>query len=332
MYWLSTSFAQDSKVKKFDFPKYGISLSFPKETVKRFEKDSTAQYSFEIFDTGGSNIGSGSFNLYPYYGNWNEKELIDAVKSEIKSYKLGNSNEILSTERTVVKGIYPLTTIKSIYKFNDKNFTIGREDYVYRTCSGVVHFVFTVPSYNCYLTPNDRAVIVRNYFNWYFPKKKDDNLSITYTAPNGAFYTTTHANKKGISFISCLPDYKSEIDLYKLDEKPTYLSTAADNYFVQVKKNYPGLYNLSEYKPANVTNTYLAKSFNTKINGTEFLHHVYVFKSKSTYFAAVVKSTCADLDGCGPNFIAQVEKLLDTVESIEKKKNEDDDFYEYFGY
>lgn len=330
---ISAAFAQNSKMKTIEIPKFGLKINLPKETVKQKETDSTVQYFFEIFDTGGKNIGTGVFNAYPYYANWEEESLIKTIRQNIQSAKVGNSCEILSTEKIVRKGFYRLNIIKSIYKFKDKDFTVRREDYVYKGCAGVAHYYFTIPSYNCYVTEYERGLLTHNYFHWYFPTVTDNNLNITFSMPNGVFTSSQRADKKGISLRSCIPDYRSEIDIYKPDVSGTTLSAIAQAHFAKIKKSITGTYNWNTYQPANVKNSYVVQSYNTKINGTEFLVHEYVLQTKGVTLAATVKSTCGDADQCGPHFLPEVEKMLETVTLREPKKvTTDDDLDDYFGF
>ena len=322
--------AQNAKMKTIEIPRFGLSFNFPKETVQKKLTDSTAQYFFEIFDTGGKNIGTGEFNIYPFATNVTDSNLLAQVRSQAENYKLGDSYQFVGTERKILKGIYQLIILKSLYRFNGKDFSIGREDYLYLGCKGITHIMFTIPSYNCYLTENDRALLTHNYFLWYLKNVKDRNLQISYTMPVGVFGTSPHADKNGISFRTCIKDYLTEIDLFKLTAVKGGLDAVAKAWKAKTKKARD--YNNRAYLPANLKNKFVAQSYNRKINSKEFLFHEYVFKSGDNYFAAIVKNTCSDMDGCGsPLFISEVEKILDSVVSIEQKKTSDDD-WDFFDF
>lgn len=325
-----TAGAQNAKMKTIEVPRFGLSFNFPRETVQKKLTDSTAQYYFEILDTRGKNIGTGESNFYPQAANISENDLLAQVKAQVADKGAADSYELLSTERKILKGVYQLIILKSVYRFKNNNFSIGREDYLYLGCKGIAHIMFTVPSTNCYVTEDDRFLLTHNFFKWYFKNVRDRNLQISYNMPVGVFRPVPHADKKGIAFRSCVKDYLTEADLYKLDAGKGGLDTVAKAWFAKAKK--AGAYNIKSYQPVAVKNRYIAQSYNSKIKGIEYLVYEYIFKCGGHYFAAVVKSTCSDMDGCGnAQFTAEIEKMLDSVTAVEEKKNSEDEEWDLWG-
>lgn len=325
--------AQDGYVKEFYFPKAGLRMSYPLTAKEIRNTDSIITYTYEHFDNSGKNIGAGEVNIYPHAENWSREELIRQTKEMIKEYKMGDSYEVLNTEVKVRKGVFELVIIKSVYRFKNDANTVGREDYFYRGCKGVAHFMFLVPSYNCYLTEYRRSLITHNYFKWYNTNLKENVLNISYTYPKGLFYVNRHANNKGLAFRSCTPEYKSEIDLYKLDTTSLDLKAVAAKRFSYIKSQTTGGYDWKEYSVDTLANPSKVLTHSKKIENIEYRFHEYVFKAQSNFFAVRVKSTCSDIDQCGPNFLEEVEKIISAVHSYDTPKNKEEDEEDYYwGY
>lgn len=318
------------KMQEINIQEIGFSIQFPKEAKKILDDQKTIRYHFEQFDDRGKNIGTATLSIYPNFINDNIKDVISQITDEIKSYKVGNSVQVKSTDRTVQKGFYEFVTIHSEYSFNNESFTIKREDYLYKGCKGFVHVSFMIPSYNCYLTQSDRDFIVNKSLKWYDKNINKSSLDIKYTLPRGVFQTYNNSDNKGFVLKPCILDYKSEIEVVKLGYTGSDFAKAAELYFAEKNKNPEkyvdwGLYKAPILKRENVAYTYEIMAQGKQYNLTEFL-----IRSEGVYYVVRAVSTCTDIDGCNYQFRAEVERFIESIQTIVVKKEEGDD--DFFGW
>lgn len=319
------------KLREFNFPDIGFSIRFPHETRKIEETTNLIRYHFQQFDDRGKNIGAAMFSVYPNFVNDDTEDVIKQIKKEINEYKVGNSVQIKSTENSVRKGFYQFITIHSEYTFNNETFTIKREDYLFKGCKGMVHIYFMVPSYNCYLTEYDRAVIVKNSFSWL---EKDINrtaLDIKYTIPKGVFNTYNNPDNKGFTLKPCIANYKTEIEVVKHSVTSNDFAKTAEMYFAEQKKN-PLHQNMAPHVPTELKRENKSFTYVVKFQDQEFNIIDFLIRSEGVYYSVKVISTCNDIDGCGgPLFIPEIEKFAESIQTVVKKNQEEDD-YDGFGW
>lgn len=319
------------KLKEFNFPDIGFSIRFPHETKKIEESSNLIRYHFQQFDDRGKNIGTAKFSVYPNFVNDDIENVINQIKDEIKEYKVGNSVEVKSTEKTVRKGFYQFITIHSEYFFNNETFTIKREDYLFKSCKGMVHIHFMVPSYNCYLTEYDRAVIVKNSFSWLEKDINYSSLDIKYTLPRGVFQIYNNSDNNSFTLKPCIADYKTEIEVVKHSYVNSDFSKAAENYFAEQKKN-PLHQNMVPHVPTELKRENKSFAYVVKFQGQEYNILEFLIRSEGVYYTVKVVSTCSDIDGCGgPLFIPEMEKFVESIQTVVEKKEEEDD-YDLFGW
>lgn len=318
------------KLKEFNIPEIGFSIYFPKESKNLQDDYKTTRYYFEQFDDKGKNIGTAMLSVYPNFLNDDIQDVIGQITDEIKSFKVGNSVQVKSVDRTIKKGFYEFVTIHSEYTISNESYTIKREDYLYKGCKGFVHIYFMIPGYNCYLTQSDRDFIVNKSLKWYEKDINKGPLDIKYTLPVGVFKSYNISDKSGFTLKPCVLDYKSEIEVVKIGYTGTDLIKAAELYFAEKNKDPKkyvdwGVYKAPILKRENVAYTYELMVQGKQYNLTEFL-----IRSEGVYYVVRVVSTCTDIDGCNYGFMAEVERFIETIQTVTPKKVEEDD--DYFGW
>lgn len=321
------------KLKEFSFPDIGFSIYFPKESKKKIEDKITIRYHFEQFDDKGKNIGTATFSVYPNFLNDDIQDVINQITDEIKAFKVGNSVQVKSTDRTVQKGFYEFVTIHSEYLFTNESFTIKREDYLYKGCKGLVHVSFMVPTYNCYLTQSDRDYIVNKSLKWYDKDSNKSALDIKYTLPVGVFKSYNTPDNKGFTLKPCISDYKSEIEVAKLGYTGSDFAKAAELYFAEKNKDTKKYVDWGSYKAPILKRENTAFSYEFMVQGKQYNLTEFLIRSEGVYYVVRVVSTCTDIDGCNYGFMAEVERFIETIQTVAPKKVEEDDYdYDYFGW
>lgn len=337
-------YKQGELIKKLDLvslPEYGLSFFFLKEPNKEITNNNdigSILYTKDILDKGELK-GKYRIDIFPNaivpIDSLVTNEIINSVKNEANMPPVV---EILEEQQLLYKGFYNIFITKSKYTNYSNNLFVFRSDYLYRSTQGVVRFNFIQHSSGSYLYQNQIDLMVFDNFSWYDYDITDNDLKVAFTSPRGVFQYSSNKSNNSIVFRSFLPNYKSAIDIYKLNATTATINDVANAQFAKIQSN-TKLENWNDYMPKGTKNAYLAKSYTTKIAGENYMIYEYVFKINNTYFAATVKNNLEDMDGRGsPLFLKEVEKIFDSIKLVEnsqnntKTNNDDEDIFEYFGY